>query len=313
MLLENGVVLLQILQPVPLPRQRPLVILCLLLVSAPLLCLQSRYVGGQLDRVFEILGDEVVGLDEGLLETAIAADTNVLGDCTRTHTGEFVVDLGVGVEDVVASNSEDPLAALALLVLTLVKVEAETALGVVSLPLRCGQRQSQSRRQRATHVVSRVGGVGDVQKACQLLDGSLVPLRNGTIDAMLPEDLENVRGSVTSLLWGALAGMSGDPQDDRAQSFLPVIVASREADRLKSRVFDAATLEERNDQWRDGGPNGVKGRIGDSLGGLRSDLEEPGPRSRDREGIRVDIRAPNELGRVARDAVPEVNPLKVAK
>jgi len=59
-------------------------------------------------------------------------------------------------------------------------------------------------------------------------------------------------------------------------------------------------------------PDGVKGCIEDAMCRLVGDLEEPGPRGRDWEGVRLVIRAPCELRRVSGDSAEEVDSLEVA-
>ena len=58
-------------------------------------------------------------------------------------------------------------------------------------------------------------------------------------------------------------------------------------------------------------PDSVERRFEDSFGGLDGELRPSGPRERNREGIRLEIRAVKKLGRVDRDTMPVVNPLEI--
>ena len=57
-------------------------------------------------------------------------------------------------------------------------------------------------------------------------------------------------------------------------------------------------------------PDRVERRFEDSFGGLDRELRPSGPRERNREGIRLEIRAVKKLRRVDRDTMPVVNPLE---
>jgi len=49
-------------------------------------------------------------------------------------------------------------------------------------------------------------------------------MRNCTLNSMVLEDLEDVRGGVTGVLRGVFAGMSGNPESNGAESLLPLAV-----------------------------------------------------------------------------------------
>ena len=49
----------------------------------------------------------------------------------------------------------------------------------------------------------------------------------------------------------------------------------------------------------------------DTFGGLDREFKPSGPKGRNREGIRLEIRAVKKLRRVGRDTVPVVDPLEL--
>lgn len=154
-------------------------------------------------------------------------------------------------------------------------------------------------------MVGGVSFVGDAHKGRtrQLLDRALVPFDDCTLNLVLIENAENIGRSVTGVLGGGGVGMGGNPDDDRAQLLVPILVEGREASGLQCRVLNTALLEQSNDHRSDNMPDRVELRSEDSLGGLGRDLKEPGPRSRNREGIRIEIGTVEQLRRVHRDAM----------
>jgi len=105
-------------------------------------------------------------------------------------------------------------------------------------------------------------------------------------------------------------GANGDPQNDGAESVALAVLVGREPSRLERRVFEAVGLHRRQDPRSDDIiPHLVERRVEDAVRSLGRDAEEAGSRRRDAgKGVGLEIRTPQELGRVAGDAmVPEVH------
>jgi len=104
-------------------------------------------------------------------------------------------------------------------------------------------------------------------------------------------------------------GTNGDPQNDGAESFVLAVLDGRKPSRLERGVFEAAGLHRRQDPRSDDIiPHLVERRVEDAVRSLGRDVEEVGSRRRGAEGVGLEIRTPQELGRVARNTmVPEVH------
>jgi hypothetical protein len=82
------------------------------------------------------------------------------------------------------------------------------------------------------------------------------------------------------------------------------VLDDREASGLDRRVLETAVLHRRLDLRNDGVvPQLVKGRVEHAMSSLLGDLVEIGAGRGDGEGVRLEIGAPQELRRIARDAV----------
>jgi hypothetical protein len=306
-LLDFGVLPLHLIQLVHLLLQRPLVPLGLGRVR------QTLHLGRQTDDLVEVRADQVAAVGKKLLEASHSTDANLFGSLASAWAGMLIVGLRILVEDVLAGDSHDLAAGVAVSVLVDVEVKAETALSILGLSilglsLLGGDRQPKSSSERTTDSVGGVGLVHDAHQRSQLLNRSFVPLDHHTLHSILLEDAEDGGRDVTALLGSGGAGMSGDPESDGGEGLLLLVVVGGEANTLEGRVADAIFLEELDNRRDDGVPDGVQGLVENTLSRLDGELEIPGsPRGRKDVGIRLEICAPDEMRGVVGDPVPEVN------
>ena len=105
--------------------------------------------------------------------------------------------------------------------------------------------------------------------------------------------------------------MGGDPDHDRSQGLLPVLIVGRETRTLQGGILDTALLEHGDDlrsnlvpDWVERGP---KHSFCSFYGEFRPSVSSVG----DQEGISVDVGAVQKLRRVRRDSVIIMPPLEL--
>jgi len=242
-LLEVDVVLIHFGQLIPRNLQGLLVLLRLLRVLTLRLLLQANSFQSQAVGVSDVLSNLGFDLVKGALESTESGKSNILASCASTL--ELVINGRILAEDVVVADAKDPGTRFGILGLVLVEEKGDATLGIGSLPLLRSDRHAERSCERATDVVGGVGVVGDAQKGrtCQLLNDALVPFHHRTLDFIGLEKIENGWGSIVRILGGGGGGMGGNPYNDGAESFLPVLAEGGETSCLDGRVPNAAVLQ----------------------------------------------------------------------
>jgi len=69
----------------------------------------------------------------------------------------------------------------------------------------------------------------ELRLTLQPLYDSLIPFDHRTLDSIVLEKSENVRGSVVRVLGGGGSGMSRNPNHDRTKSVLPILAVGEKS------------------------------------------------------------------------------------
>ena len=141
------------------------------------------------------------------------------------------------------------------------------------------------------------------RRAGQPLDQPFVPLYDDTGDLGVIEDSKDVGCGIANSPGARGVGRNSNPHHDWAKFFLLAVLDYREANCLQRRVLEAAGLHRSQDLRSDGTPHSVEPCTEDTVGSLGGDFEGAVSKLRDREVVGLDIRAPQEFGRAAGDAV----------
>ena len=104
----------------------------------------------------EVATDDDLDVIQIPLECTESADSNLLGTCASVF--ELVHLISRLAEDMMVTDIENPCAGVAILVTTLVKTEAEGALGIIHLHLRSSKGNPESSSQMTDDVDGRVVG-----------------------------------------------------------------------------------------------------------------------------------------------------------
>jgi hypothetical protein len=273
-LLQGDRVFIHSLQVLLLPLQGLLVVLHHILVLGRLLRQQLRQLLSQACGLTKLLDNESMSLIYHTLVAARATDTHPLLSCTNLF--KLVVGIGVFGDYVLIGDGEDPFALVTLLVLALMEVDAEGALGIIGHHLLCSKRYTQHGRQSSTDVVGSVGVVGNTQHnwSNHGLNRSFNPVDSCILDIVGLEDMENLWVSISAGFGSGGVTMDRNPDDDVPENIFPIFITGGEAHRQHSRDMNAtfSVLQQRNNLGSNGAaPVGLEDRVEDSMSRLLRD------------------------------------------
>jgi hypothetical protein len=218
--------------------------------------------------------DSELDIIEESLEPMEAVQSDVLG--RRTGSPELVLHV-VGLrrleKNVVASDSHNPVADVALLVVAFVEEEADAALGI--RPFGGGNGDSEGSSEGTTNVHGSVVVEDGTQKwwTDRVPKDRLPPLDLDALDSIALEKAKDVLGYVVGGIGGGRAGINPNPYNDGTRHVLLVGFVGDETSHINGRVANFLGFDQVANKGTHSTPDGVErgtintpNRLGSAIG-----------------------------------------------